>query len=181
MDREVWHAAIHGVAKSWTWLSDWTDTHDFFGKNIKFLSPSKIGTVCSLSIELFESIYILDINLLSAIWLQDFLSFSKLPFHFADDFLHEQKLFSFMKSHLFIFAFFVFAFGIIWCSYDFYPSFCSYGISRWLVCNVEPFLHPWTKFHFIIVYDPFNIFIFLLIICWRFLHLSGIADWLFFV
>ena len=24
MDREAWHAAIHGVAKSWTWLSDWT-------------------------------------------------------------------------------------------------------------------------------------------------------------
>ena len=24
--REVtWHAAIHGVAKSWTWLSDWTE------------------------------------------------------------------------------------------------------------------------------------------------------------
>ena len=22
MDREVWHAAVHGVAKSWTWLSD---------------------------------------------------------------------------------------------------------------------------------------------------------------
>ena len=21
MDREVWHAAVHGVAKSWTWLS----------------------------------------------------------------------------------------------------------------------------------------------------------------
>ena len=25
MDREAWHAAIHGVAKSWTLLSDWTD------------------------------------------------------------------------------------------------------------------------------------------------------------
>ena len=25
MDREAWHAAVHGVAKSWTWLSDWTD------------------------------------------------------------------------------------------------------------------------------------------------------------
>ena len=25
MDREAWHAAIHGVAKSWTWLSHWTD------------------------------------------------------------------------------------------------------------------------------------------------------------
>ena len=25
MDREAWHAAIHGVIKSWTWLSDWTE------------------------------------------------------------------------------------------------------------------------------------------------------------
>ena len=25
MNREAWHAMIHGVAKSWTWLSDWTE------------------------------------------------------------------------------------------------------------------------------------------------------------
>jgi len=25
MDREVWRAAIHGVSKSQTWLSDWTE------------------------------------------------------------------------------------------------------------------------------------------------------------
>ena len=25
MDREAWRAAVHGVAKSWTWLSDWTE------------------------------------------------------------------------------------------------------------------------------------------------------------
>ena len=25
MDREVWCATVHGVAKSWTWLSDWTE------------------------------------------------------------------------------------------------------------------------------------------------------------
>ena len=28
MDRDIhapWHAAVHGVAKSWTWLSDWTE------------------------------------------------------------------------------------------------------------------------------------------------------------
>ena len=25
MDKEAWHAVVHGVAKSWTWLSDWTE------------------------------------------------------------------------------------------------------------------------------------------------------------
>ena len=25
-DREAWHAAVHGVKKSWTWLDDWTAT-----------------------------------------------------------------------------------------------------------------------------------------------------------
>ena len=25
MDREAWHAAVHGVTKSRTWLSDWTE------------------------------------------------------------------------------------------------------------------------------------------------------------
>ena len=25
MDREAWRAAVHGVAKSWTCLSDWTE------------------------------------------------------------------------------------------------------------------------------------------------------------
>ena len=26
MDREAWHAAVHGVTKSWTQLSDWTES-----------------------------------------------------------------------------------------------------------------------------------------------------------
>ena len=30
MDREAWHAAVHGVAKSRTWLSDWTELHAAF-------------------------------------------------------------------------------------------------------------------------------------------------------
>ena len=25
MDREAWHTAVHGVAKSWTGLRDWTE------------------------------------------------------------------------------------------------------------------------------------------------------------
>ena len=32
MDREAWHAAVHGVAKSWTWLSDWTELNWNYGK-----------------------------------------------------------------------------------------------------------------------------------------------------
>jgi len=32
MDREAWRAAVHGVAKSWTQLSDWTELSQFFMK-----------------------------------------------------------------------------------------------------------------------------------------------------
>ena len=28
MDREAWRAAVHGVTKSWTWLSSWTELTD---------------------------------------------------------------------------------------------------------------------------------------------------------
>ena len=30
-DREAWHAAVHGVAKSWTWLSNWTELKHLSG------------------------------------------------------------------------------------------------------------------------------------------------------
>ena len=28
MDKEAWWATVHGVAKSWTWLSNWTELMD---------------------------------------------------------------------------------------------------------------------------------------------------------
>ena len=46
-DKEVWHAAVHGVTKSWIWLSDWTTTachlkklFEFHKKLTKYLEPT---------------------------------------------------------------------------------------------------------------------------------------------
>ena len=36
MDREAWHAAYCGVAKSWTWLCDWTELNYFHKSNASF-------------------------------------------------------------------------------------------------------------------------------------------------
>ena len=35
MDREAWRAAIHWVTKSWTRLSDWTDTYAFLLRKLR--------------------------------------------------------------------------------------------------------------------------------------------------
>ena len=39
MDREAWHAAVHGVTKSQTWLSDWTEPNIGRLKDSLLLSP----------------------------------------------------------------------------------------------------------------------------------------------
>ena len=36
MDREAWHAAVHEVAKSRTWLSDWTELKPKYNRSIMF-------------------------------------------------------------------------------------------------------------------------------------------------
>ena len=59
MDREAWRAAVHGVAKSRTWLSDWTELIEslsldeliesfssiFFLKNYPFNPKSEQGDI----------------------------------------------------------------------------------------------------------------------------------------
>ena len=43
-DREAWHAAVHGVAESWIWLSDWTTANS---PCCKFTSPASSRGSCS--------------------------------------------------------------------------------------------------------------------------------------
>ena len=37
-DREAWHVAVHGVAKSWTWLSEWTELNYLISLSLRFLT-----------------------------------------------------------------------------------------------------------------------------------------------
>ena len=53
MDREAWHAAVHGVAKSQTQLSNWTDWHgiSFLHSSYVALEPQEVVVVlCSSTI-----------------------------------------------------------------------------------------------------------------------------------
>ena len=47
MDREAWHATVHGVTKSWTWLSDWTELINIYMRKGPFgitLSSQKFSS-----------------------------------------------------------------------------------------------------------------------------------------
>ena len=50
MDREAWHAAVHGVAKSQTWLSNWTELK--MSVPCDYLQPSTEIYVCAYSLHL---------------------------------------------------------------------------------------------------------------------------------
>ena len=42
MDKEAWHAVVHGVTKSWTWLSHWTELNQYI-KSDSFLTKLTIN------------------------------------------------------------------------------------------------------------------------------------------
>ena len=62
MDREAWHAAVHRVTKSQTWLSDWTELNwtyqlrDYMGLVAKELASNKcsFAWTCPLCIYHFK-------------------------------------------------------------------------------------------------------------------------------
>ena len=37
IDREAWHAAVHGVTKFWTWVSNWTELKPCEGSSLETL------------------------------------------------------------------------------------------------------------------------------------------------
>ena len=45
MDREAWHAAVHGIEKSWTQLSNWTELEN--GEKVIWVRPLNDTMDCS--------------------------------------------------------------------------------------------------------------------------------------
>ena len=48
MHKEAWRSAIHGVTKSWTWLSDWTEL--IYIISITFICTWKVKNLCNIQI-----------------------------------------------------------------------------------------------------------------------------------
>ena len=84
MDREAWHAAVHGVTKSQTWLSDWTELnwikHTFNVIN-SLLERELHAAECYGSELFFSSLWEIDRNL-----------------KFSSSIIEQKKCFHFLSS-----------------------------------------------------------------------------------
>ena len=126
MDREAWCAAVHGVSKSWTRLSDWTELNNeqcwasfhvfishlygFFMEKFLFRSSTHflIGLFIFLMLSCMSCFYILEINPVSCFICNYFLPFCWLYFAYCFLWCAEEHLF---KFHLFVFCFISIALG----------------------------------------------------------------------
>ena len=57
MDREAWRAAVHGIAKSWTRLSDWTELNWVIVPDWLFAIPWTVACQAPLSMEFSRQEY----------------------------------------------------------------------------------------------------------------------------
>ena len=56
MDREAWRAAIHGVTRSQTWLSNWTELRGYFVPTSKFmLKPLTLKLQMWLTLKIIQN------------------------------------------------------------------------------------------------------------------------------
>ena len=65
MDREVWWATVHGVAKSQTWLRDWACTHTH---TLTHTHPSGWLQLFYLLCFVFKRAFKVHVNLFSPVW-----------------------------------------------------------------------------------------------------------------
>jgi len=71
MDREGWHAAVHGVTKSHTWLSDWTELNWMFSKS-SIILPSIFR--CNAYLQLICVLWEIGFQFNFSTWISNFHS-----------------------------------------------------------------------------------------------------------
>ena len=78
MDRESWHAAVHWVAKSWTWLSNWTDTDtdNCLISLYQFLLYNKVNQPCTCIYPLFLEFLLISVT--TEHWVEFTVLYSRL-------------------------------------------------------------------------------------------------------
>ena len=96
MDREAWHAVVHGVAKSWTRLSDWTELAHFWIRLFAF-SLLSLGS----------SLYILTISPLSDTWFANIFFHSMVACYWVDNVFWCTKFKTFSWSLICLFFLFL--------------------------------------------------------------------------
>ena len=58
MDREAWRAAVHGVAKSQKWLSDWTELSQWMLSKTYCGDHFAVSQVISVKFKLIQVLYV---------------------------------------------------------------------------------------------------------------------------
>ena len=82
MDREAWHAAVHGVTKSWAQLSDWTEVIEVVICSEEGLSRDMVKHLNSIKEQILENL----------VWSHDSALWEAL--HASAKFLPVMKLYS---------------------------------------------------------------------------------------